>query len=113
MFFVLSDQFASIQQREHVSGHFHLAGLRADLMNLWQEGLPASVKDVEGKRAYDIGNTEKALGMKGTPDAVSAHELSSIQQREALFGAEVDRPPIEFPVYFFCGVNTAFEGNRS
>ena len=86
-------QLAAFQQAPDVACRGELPAVGADQVHLVAERLDAPVESVERQRPDAVGPLAQAAGLDQRPDAVGAHELRTVEQRQPLLGLELDRLP--------------------
>src|SRR5688572_30629008 len=105
MFLILPGDPAASKKRKYLSSYMLLSSVRPHVMNEMMERLRATIKRVKRKRRNNVSQLANAQSMQRTPHAVRAHELSSIQQGQALLGFEMNGLPFQLLENFFSSID--------
>src|SRR5262249_26497979 len=95
VFFRLCDDLASFEEFEHAIGRDDLPFMRPYQVDELVERLDATVEPFKGERAGEGRQVRIFAGFQQYMDAISAHELRTVQQCQPFFRLEDDRFPAE------------------
>src|ERR1035437_3050586 len=118
MFFLPCNKLASFQKFIKVLCYGHLSRMCTDLVYDLLERLRTTVKSIQRDGTCDICTIGKAFYFENSPDSISAHKLSSVEQGKRFFGFEFKRRKFQLfqhnisPLFLTLKVNFSLSNQR-